>query len=121
MDFEKRQITEKQCTTQRYVESLVTGEFQRVMRKDFDPNAVSDMAKFDTSGDGIVSTTEISDFEMREQQRIWVNRLANIFGFIFGLLGGIGLLDLFILLSIPGREQYLASFRGFINLSCGLQ
>lgn len=91
------------------------------MRKDFDPNAVSDISKYDTSGDGIVSTTEISDYEMREQQRIWVSRLANIFNFLFGLLGGIGLLDLFILLSIPGREQYVASFRALINVSCGLQ
>ena len=46
MDFERRQISETKCTSQRFVESLVTGEFQEV-RKDFDPNAVADMSKYD--------------------------------------------------------------------------
>jgi len=45
--------------TNRYIESLVSGQFQKV-RNDFDPNAISadELAKMmkDKNNDGIVST-----------------------------------------------------------------
>jgi len=55
--------------TNRYIESLVSGQFQKV-RNDFDPNAISEFeaAKMkDKNNDGIVSTQEIIDAEMKEQ------------------------------------------------------
>jgi len=55
--------------TNRYIESLVSGEFQKVSIN-FDPNAISDaeLSKMkDKNNDGIVSTQEIIDAEMKEQ------------------------------------------------------
>lgn len=49
------------------MESLVTGKYVKV-NKNFDPSSKDDMEKFkltDKSGDGIVSTQEIQDYEMK--------------------------------------------------------
>ena len=53
--------------TQRFVESLISGKYNPV-KKEFDPNKQSkNQPKIvDKDGDGIVSTQELNDFEMKE-------------------------------------------------------
>ena len=50
------------------MESLVSGKYY-VVKKDFDPNAPQDDSQkiIDKDRDGIVSTQEINDFEMKAQ------------------------------------------------------
>lgn len=50
----------------RYVESLVSGKFFFV-KKDFDPNAAPDDVVADKNADGITSTQEKNDYNMRQQ------------------------------------------------------
>ena len=78
----------------RFVESLVTGHF-RAVKKDFDPNKDLSVNKIiDTDGDGIVSTQELNDFQMKLQQRLWVNRINKVYNMILGLLGGMGVMHI---------------------------
>ena len=50
----------------RYVESLVTGKFQNV-KPGFNPNAVEEIdVGVDQDGDGMISTQELNDYEMRK-------------------------------------------------------
>ena len=53
--------------TQRFVESLISGKYNAV-KKEFDPNKqnASQSKLVDKDGDGIVSTQELNDFEMKE-------------------------------------------------------
>ena len=83
----------------RFVESLVTGRFYPV-KAGYDPNESPDTDKLklvDKDGSGIVSTQEINDFEMKEQQRLWVNRINNFFTMTLGLMGGMAVMQLLYL------------------------
>jgi hypothetical protein len=53
----------------------------------------------DKDGDGIVSTQELNDFEMKEQQKVWVARLSNWYNLILGLLAGMSLMQLIAIMS----------------------
>ena len=91
--------------TQRFVESLISGRYNEV-KKDFDPSKQSQsQAKIvDKDGDGIVSTQELNDFEMKEQQLIWVARLSNWYNLILGLLSGMSLMQLIAIVSATDKE-----------------
>ena len=52
----------------KFVESLVTGQFHAV-KTDYDPNKDNSKSlEIDTDGDGIVSTQEIKDYELKQAQ-----------------------------------------------------
>lgn len=55
-------------TYHRFVESLISGKYNAV-KKEFDPNKLKagGSKMVDKDGDGIVSTQELNDFEMKEQ------------------------------------------------------
>ena len=105
--------------TKNIVESLVTGEFQRVS-KDFDPTNLKDqyaMSLKDQDGSGITSSSEILDHDMIQDQKIWLNRLANLFNAVVGILGGMAVLNFVVLYglvvdvkSLEGQITYLFNF-----------
>ena len=105
--------------TKNIVESLVTGEFQRVS-KDFDPTNLKDqyaMTLKDQDGSGITSSSEILDHDMIQDQKIWLNRLANLFNAVVGILGGMAVLNFVVLYglvvdvkSLEGQITYLFNF-----------
>ena len=66
LDLEIEQLEGKKVkNVYRAVESLVSGKFNRIT-KEFDPNKDLSMKKIiDTDGDGIVSTQELNDWEMK--------------------------------------------------------
>lgn len=73
---------------------MVSGKFNKIS-KEFDPNKDLSMKKIiDTDGDGIVSTQELNDYEMKQQQKIWVNRINKIYNLTLGLLGGMSIMHL---------------------------
>ena len=60
------------------------------------------MLQLDADGDGIVSSTELSDLEMKEQQKLWINRLMNLKNFVTGLLAGICICEAIIFVALTG-------------------
>ena len=62
-DIEMEQFKEERVKkTQKYVESLVTGNFHQV-KLDFDPNKdTAYSTAIDTDGDSIISTQELNDY-----------------------------------------------------------
>ena len=104
----------------RYIESMVTGKYNPAPLS-FDPNKPTDADKWkltDKDGDGIVSTQELQDYEMKEMQRIWVNRLNNFFSATLGLMAGMGLMHLFVVFSITEKTKFLDSYSPFANFIC---
>ena len=63
--------------------------------------------KIDADGDGIESTQEKIDFEMKEQQKLWVNRINKIYNLTLGLLGGMYLMHLILVLANPSLATFL--------------
>ena len=63
--------------------------------------------KIDADGDGIESTQEKIDFEMKEQQKLWVNRINKIYNLTLGLLGGMSLMHLILVLANPSLATFL--------------
>jgi len=83
---------------------LVTGEFHPV-KGDFDPNKDTSINKIiDTDGDGIVSTQELNDYEMKEQQSLWVNRINKAYNMVLGLLGGMSVMHLIFISAQPNFD-----------------
>ena len=65
--------------------------------------------------DTVTELKELQDFEMKEMQRIWVNRLNNFFSATLGLLAGMGLMHLFVVFSITEKTSFLESYSPFAN------
>lgn len=108
----------KQDHIYRYVESLVTGRFHKVS-KDFDPNKDLSVNKIiDADGDGIVSSTELHDFEMKQQQTIWVARINKIYNLVMGLLGGMSVMHLVFISAIKNLAMFMSTYSEFANLIC---
>ena len=94
----------------KYVESLVTGKYFKVSNA-FDPTEISPSeGGVDVDGDGIVSTIEKIDTEMKERQKIWVNFINNGFNFVLGLLSGLSLLEAFFLALTSDQKSFLESY-----------
>ena len=80
---------------------MITGKFHRVEKK-FNPNVDTSLhKKIDADGDGIESTQEKIDYEMKQQQKIWVNRINKVYNLTLGLLGGMSLMHLILVLANP--------------------
>lgn len=101
----------------KYVESLVTGKFQKVSSS-FDPFDIGDNMGMDADGDGIISTMEKMEFEMKEAQKQWFNLLNNCFNLMLGLLAGLSLLEGIFITFIDKKETFIASYTHFANLAC---
>lgn len=74
----------------------------------------------DKDGDGIISTQEINDAEMKAQQATWVKRINNLYHTFLGLLAGIALMSLFSVFSMSKKDAYLSAYSGFANNLCAL-
>jgi len=97
---------------------LITGKFHKVEKK-FNPNVDKTLSKkIDADGDGIESTQEKIDYEMKQQQKLWVNRINKIYNLTLGLLGGMALMHLILVLANPDINTFLASYGPFANLIC---
>jgi hypothetical protein len=57
---------------------------------------------------------------MLEQQRIWVNRINKFYNTILGLLGGMGLMHLFMILGIQDKQEFLSTYSAMANFLCGI-
>ena len=102
----------------RFVESLVTGKFHAV-KKDFDPNKDLSMnTMIDADGDGIVSTQELNDYEMKQQQRIWVNRINKVYNMVLGLLGGMSVMHIIFISAQKDNAGFYTTYSEFSNLIC---
>lgn len=102
----------------KYVESLVTGQYYKVSPS-FNPEDLgAGELGLDLDGDGIISTTERIDAEMKNQQKLWVNILNNGFNFTLGLLSGLSLLEVFFLAFKPDNATFISSYKNFANLAC---
>lgn len=121
VEYEMQQLApekiKKHGQTTKFVESLVTGKYIKVSDK-FDPMDLAPDAALDADGDGIISTTERIDAAMKEDQKIWVNIINNMFNFTLGLLSGLSLLEVFFIAFIADKNTFIASYRNFANLSC---
>lgn len=105
----------------KYVESLVTGKYFKVSNA-FDPTEISPSeGGVDLDGDGIVSTIEKIDTEMKERQKIWVNFINNGSNFVLGLLSGLSLLEAFFLALTSDQKSFLESYKTFANLTTMIQ
>lgn len=80
---------------QRYVESLVTGNFMKVL-KDID---LQGPGEEQTSDKKVQSNREFYEREMKEVQKIWVNRIHKIFHLFLGLLAGMSLMHLLVIMT----------------------
>ena len=98
---------------------MVTGKFYRVT-KEFNPNQQSVASTLDTDGDGIVSTQELNDKEMKIQQKVWVNRINKFYNMILGLLGGMGLMHLILMIGQKDKEEFMITYATFSNLLCAM-
>mmetsp|Transcript_11774 Transcript_11774/g.19867 ORF Transcript_11774/g.19867 Transcript_11774/m.19867 type:complete len:185 (+) Transcript_11774:414-968(+) len=56
------------------------------------------------------------DFEMRQMQRVWVNRISNFYQMLMGILTGMSLMHLVLLLFLGDKEQFVASYQPFSNI-----
>lgn len=63
----------------------------------------------DADGSGIVSSMEIGDQAMKDQQKLWVNRLMNIKNFVAGLLAGLCLCEVIILISMTSMDDMVGN------------
>ena len=52
---------------------------------------------------------------MKAQQRIWVNRINNMFTFALGLLAGFGVMHIIFLVSARNEADFLNAYSGFAN------
>lgn len=118
-DFEIQQLDpEKVKNVKKFVESLVTGQFHSV-KDDFDPNQDMNLAQvIDVDGDGIVSTQELNDYQMKLQQSIWVNRINKVYNMTLGLLGGMGLMHIIFIAAQPDKKSFYKTYSEFGNLIC---
>jgi len=55
---------------------------------------------------------------MKEQQKLWVNRINKIYNLTLGLLGGMSLMHLILVLANPNLATFLQSYGPFSNLIC---
>jgi len=74
----------------------------------------------DKDGDGIISTQEIIDAEMKAQQAIWVQRINNFYHTFLGLLAGIAVMSLFSIFSMNTKDKYLGAYARFANNLCAI-
>ena len=97
IEGEMRQFDGKRVDkVQRYVESLVTGQFMRVQKEinlQIQPADINDKTK------KLQSSRENLEREMKEIQKVWVNRVNKLFYMFLGLLAGMSLMHLLVLLS----------------------
>jgi hypothetical protein len=97
-------------TVQRYVESLVTGNFWKVL-SDVSPNAQRDSDKKEE----VQSNRENYEREMKEIQRVWVNRIHKLFYMFLGLLAGMSLMHLVVIMN--GSEDKLSFLNVYAPIS----
>jgi hypothetical protein len=76
---------------QRYVESLVTGNFWQVQKE------LGLQGKDEDSDKVVASNRENYESEMREVQRLWINRIHKLFHMFLGLLAGMSLIHLIVI------------------------
>ena len=100
------------------MESLVTGKFHQV-KSDFDPNKdTSQNQVIDQDGDGIISTQELNDYEMKLQQGIWVNRINKAYNMILGLLGGMSVMHIIFISAQSKDDEFYKTYSLNGNLVC---
>lgn len=89
---------------QRYVESLVTGNFWQV-QKELDLNGPSG----EGSGSKVVvpSNREFYEREMKEVQKLWINRIHKLFHLFLGILGGMSLMHLVVIMNTSDKINFL--------------
>jgi polynucleotide 5'-kinase involved in rRNA processing len=83
---------------QRYVESLVTGNFWQV-QKEIGLQDSKDEAKMI-----VQSNRENYEREMKEVQRLWINRIHKLFHLFLGLLAGMSLIHLIVINNTKSKE-----------------
>jgi hypothetical protein len=105
---------------QRYVESLVTGKFMRV-QKDIDLNQGTGDDDPNLDKKGIVhSNREFYEREMKEVQKLWVNRIHKLFQLFLGLLAGMSLMHLLILNSAMADKLSFLQLYSKVTLSINI-
>ena len=55
---------------------------------------------------------------MKQQQRLWVNRINKVYNLTLGLLGGMSLMHLILVLANPNLSTFLISYGPYSNLIC---
>ena len=109
IEGEMRQFDGKrQDKIQRYVESLVTGNFMEVKKE---INLQIQQADINDKTKKLQSSREFLEREMREIQKVWVNRTNKLFYMFLGLLAGMSLMHLIVLLSQSNKTLFLQLYQ----------
>eukprot|EP00347_Sterkiella_histriomuscorum_P023584 403334088 len=105
IEGEMRQFDGKRLDKiQRYVESLVTGNFMAVKK---DINLQIQAADINDKTKQLKSNREQMEKEMKEIQKVWVNRVNKLFNMFLGLLAGMSAMHLIVILSQNDRGSFL--------------
>lgn len=97
--FDQKRMSEKSgMPVQRYVESLVTGNFMKV-QKEINLNAGLTEEDLVKDQKVISSNREFYEREMKLVQKLWVNRIHKLFYLYLGLLAGMSLMQLLFVMT----------------------
>lgn len=86
---------------QRFVESLVSGNFIEVQKEMNADDADGGEEKI------VQSNRELFEKELKEVQKLWTNRLHKLFNLFTGSLAGMSIMHLMVVMSVSGTASFL--------------